>query len=278
MRARPEAAVGGGPARRKRNALSPAPRAATLPLMPKDPSDYQPGDLTEAAIRATAQHLLGLLLPWGSVFAAMFGRLSPPAFERRVGTALAGAQHAIRELQRRGVDVETLKNDPVFCDFVMDAIAAAMRTHREEKRKALRNAITNAALPSHPGETKARVFLRLIDELDVHHLLLLELMANPTAFLAKRGRPMPGPASDHYVEMDHNTLYMSPRSLTAIVHSELRDELPEDLQEIVLQDLVRRGLTSVQRFGELCLPGRSLASGLGQEFVRFIADPPEPTD
>lgn len=214
-------------------------------------------------------------MPGGGVLASIFGRLFPSAHARRVERWFSDAQRAINALQRRGVDVDALKDDEVFVDFVLDATAAALRTHREEKRRALRNAITNSALPHAPNETKARVFLRLVGELDVHHVLLLQLMADPAGFLDTRGLKFPGPPDNHLIEKDALSQRESPRSLLSLVELVLRDVLPEELDDVVLQDLVRRGLTS-ETFSALCLPSRSLVSALGDEFVRFIADPPEP--
>jgi len=242
------------------------------------PPEEQSADVAERVAREGCKSFLPLLTLWPgfAVLAALFDRATPTMFERRVTVWLSDAQLAINELRRRGVDVDALKDDPKFVDFVADATAAAMRTHREEKRTALRNAIINSAMPTSPSETKARVFLRLVDELDAHHLLLLDLLANPSAFLSKRGVPFPGRASDPYIERDELTMHQSPRSLLSIVRRVLPSELPEDLHDLALQDLNRRGLVaSGTTFSTLCT-GKSLASQLGFEFVQFIAEPPEP--
>ncbi|MFN9577874.1 MAG: hypothetical protein ACK6AH_15195, partial [Gemmatimonadota bacterium] len=182
---------------------------------------------------------------------------------------------AITDLQTRGVDVSALKDNDDFCNLVLDATAAAMRTHRDEKRQALHNAITNAGLRGTAGETKSRVFLRLIDELDVHHLLLLQLLADPAAFLKARKVPFPPPASDPYTERDALLTHQSPRSLLSILNNVLGDVLPGDLRDIAFDDLVRRGMVDREtKFGTLCYAGKTLASSLGCEFVRFIAAPP----
>lgn len=243
----------------------------------KDPKDLPPppratgGDTAYAVVRAG----IGAVPLVGGPALELLARLFSSPIERRRESWFEEVHAAIVDLQTRGVDVSALKANGDFCDLVLDATGAAMRTHREEKRRALRNAITNAGLRGTAGETKSRVFLRLIDELDVHHLLLLQLLADPAAFLKARDVPFPGPAADHYTERDALTAHQSPRSLRSIMANVLGDVLPDDLRDIAFDDLVRRGTVDREtKFGTLCIAGKTLASTLGCEFVRFIAEPP----
>lgn len=240
------------------------------------PPDEGPLDIYEGAAREGIKVLLELF-GFGTL-ASILDRAIPTSFLRRVELWNSNVHRAIRDLQRQVKDFDALKRDPEFREFVADVTAAAMRTHRDEKHKALSNVLVNAAVqPSNPAPAslaKARMFLRFLDELDVSNLLLLALMHDQHGFLAKRGKPMPGPASNPRIEMDVSTQHESPRSLRSIVNSVLRGDLPADLDNVVLQDLVRRGLVEAKTtFSDLCV-GRSLASPLGQEFVRFIADAP----
>jgi hypothetical protein len=205
----------------------------------------------------------------------LLGRFFSSPLERRRESWLEGVHATIVDLQARGADMTALKDDDDFCNLVLDATGAAMRTHREEKRRALRNAIMNAGLRGSAGEAKSRVFLRLIDELEVHHLLLLQLLVDPATFLKARDVPFPGPADDPYTERDALTAHQSPRSLLSIMANVLGAALPDDLRDIAFDDLVRRGLVGHEtKFGTLCIAGKILASPLGCEFVRFIAEPP----
>lgn len=232
------------------------------------------GDLVHAGIRA----ILSAIPDLGGPAAVLFESIFKKPNDRRRDAVLTLVERAIAELQQRpDVDFDALRNRDDFCEFAYDVLRAASRTHRQEKLEAFRHAMINAALPNAPEQTKSRVFLRLIDELDVHHLLLLDLLANPGAFLAKRGEPFPGPADDPLIERDALTQDQSPRSLLSIVTNVLRDELPMVFLELALQDLKRRGLVDGgTALSSMCVVGKSLASALGQEFVRFIDDPPEP--
>ncbi|MBZ0149969.1 MAG: hypothetical protein K8J09_00445 [Planctomycetes bacterium] len=243
----------------------------------KDPKDlHAPAKATGAdTLHAVVRAGIGAVPVVGGPALELLARLFSSPIERRRESWFEEVHAAIVDLQTRGVDVSELKDNDDFCDLVLDATGAAMRTHREEKRRALRNAIANAGLRGTAGETKSRVFLRLIDELDVHHLLLLQLLADPAVFLKARDVPFPGPANDHYTERDALTAHQSPRSLLSIMANLLGDVLPDDLRDIAFDDLVRRGMVDREtKFGTLCYAGRSLASPLGCEFVRFIAEPP----
>lgn len=243
----------------------------------KDPKDLPSpprataGDTLHAVVRAG----IGAVPLVGGPTLELLARLFKSPLERRRESWFEEVHAAIADLQTRGVDVSALKDDDDFCNLVVDATEAAMRTHRDEKRQALHNVITNAGLRGTAGETKSRIFLRLIDELDVHHLLLLQLLADPTAFLKARGVPFPRPAGDPYTERDALTTHQSPRSLLSIVNNLLGDVLPDDLRDIAFDDLVRRGMVDREtKFGTLCFAGKTLVSPLGCEFVRFITEPP----
>jgi hypothetical protein len=243
----------------------------------KDPKDLPTLPKARGAntLHAVVRAGIGAVPLVGGAALELLARLFSSPLERRRESWFEEVHAAIADLQTRGVDVSALNDDDDFCNLVLDATAAAMRTHRDEKRQALHNAITNAGLRGTAGETKSRVFLRLIDELDVHHLLLLQLLADPAAFLKVRGVPFPGPGGDPYTERDTLTTHQSPRSLLSIVINVLGDALPGDLRDIAFDDLVRRGMVDREtKFGTLCFAGKTLASPLGCEFVRFIAAPP----
>lgn len=235
---------------------------------PPPPSKRTAGDVAHDLTRAVLSAIPFVGGPAEVLFASIFEK----PIERRRDATLSLLMSAVATLQQHpDVDFEALRNSDDFYEFAHDVLRAAIRAHRQEKLRALQNLLVNAALPGAPGEAKARVFLRMVDELDVHHLLLMELMAAPQRFLEQRGLPFPG-RGDRLIEMDAMTMHESPRSLESIVKSVLSEELPDDLRELVLQDLVRRGLTAAT-FSVLC-GHASLLSPLGLEFVRFIANPP----
>jgi hypothetical protein len=67
------------------------------------------------------------------------------------------------------------------------ALPAALRTTKEEKLRALRNAVLNASLPSAPDEDMIAVYMTLIDSATVLHLRFLKYLADPDAYYSSRG-------------------------------------------------------------------------------------------
>lgn len=61
----------------------------------------------------------------------------------------------------------------------LQASHAAIRTHQEEKLKALRNAVLNIAIGRTPDEDEQAVFLWYIDSLTTWHLRILKFLENP---------------------------------------------------------------------------------------------------
>lgn len=67
------------------------------------------------------------------------------------------------------LSLEKLSEDPSFITTFMSASQIAMRTHQEEKREALRNAVLNAALRTEPDEDMQAISLGLVDRFTSWH-------------------------------------------------------------------------------------------------------------
>lgn len=228
-------------------------------------------DVTEDAARAVGEGVLAALTgPVGILLARLLGRWFPKQLDRRVTAWQKDAQQAINELQRRGFDLDDLREDEAFCGILMDATAAALRTHHQEKRDALRNAVVNAVLLDFE-ETRLRVFMRFVEEIEVHEIVFLDFLADPGAFLDKKKMSLPGPPAERMIEQDALLSIQSPRSLASLARTAVG--LPPDLIEIVRQDLVRKGLAQDVQLNELVVRGRRFASALGEDFVQFVSEP-----
>ena len=69
----------------------------------------------------------------------------------------------IRRLEEhKGITPEQLRENPAFIDAVLSATNAAIRTSQEEKRKALRNAVLNSALPDAPDIAIQQTFIATV--------------------------------------------------------------------------------------------------------------------
>ncbi len=85
---------------------------------------------------------------------------------------------AVRELQARDVLPvdETLAANQAFVSAVAHAGRLAARTHQEEKREALRNAVLNVAAGSALGDDIQAMFLDAVDSLTPSHVRFLSVL------------------------------------------------------------------------------------------------------
>ena len=70
---------------------------------------------------------------------------------------------------------------------MLRATNAAMSTHRKEKHEMLRNAVLNSALPNAPEDDERTVFLNLVDEFSVTHILVLKAFQSLLGYLTHFG-------------------------------------------------------------------------------------------
>lgn len=194
------------------------------------------------------------------------------AFSRRKDAWVEQLASGVKWLLSNALTKEDLASNEELLDLMLEATSVAMRTRHESKRIALRNAIANAGTEHAPTEAKQRLFVRLIDEIDLRHMSLLVLMHNPAEFAAARGQPLDA-VREVSVVLEMSTGKPSPRSLRSLVGSLLADDIPPGLEDLTKQDLVRMGLVDQGiRFNVRC-SDKSLLSELGEEFMRFIKDP-----
>lgn len=229
----------------------------------------------EESVRAAGGGLMGAMVPGiGDAVATFLGGFFPSIRKRREDAWFNDLRGALNELARHAVRVEDLKDNEAFHDIVCAASQAAMRTHLEEKRRALRNAIVNAALPDAPMESKQHMFVRLIEDLQDIHLHLLDLLANPQAYFASRNMQLPvhnGPVGMFY---DAESSNASLRAVTLLAFDTYRGQ--SELLDLVLAELNRRGLVTSTNLIVPCRRDEGIASQLGLEFLRFIRDPAPP--
>jgi hypothetical protein len=118
---------------------------------------------------------LASIIPFvGGAASELLGLLSSPLAQRR--------DDWFEDLARRLLDLEgnvegfhfeDLSQNEQFVSATLQAMQAALRTHQEEKLKALRNAVLHVASGDAPNEHHQTVFLSLIDRFTPVHIDLL---------------------------------------------------------------------------------------------------------
>lgn len=184
----------------------------------------------------------------------LFQYLVQPPLDKRRAEWMEEVGEKLHELEERGFDIESLSDNEGFISAVMHASQMAMRTHKDEKREALKNAVLNVAIGHSPGEALEHMFLDWIDSLSVLHLQVLKLFQNPT--------PPPN---------------MSMGGLSSVLEynmPQLRGHDSTYLQ--IWRDLYSRGLVNTDNMN-MTMSGSGLGARrttpLGDSFLSFITEP-----
>lgn len=210
------------------------------------------------AAHALAKAGLSAIPVIGGPAVELFQYLIQPPLERRRSQWMHEVGTRLRELEGRGINLEELSRNEDFVSVVMHASQVALRTHQEEKREALGNAVLNVAMGQSPHEALQHMFLEWIDTLSVLHLQILKLFQQPT--------PSPN---------------MSMGGLSSVLEynmPELQGHAP--IYNQVWRDLYSRGLVNTEGLN-VTMSGRGLSekrtSEIGDAFLAFISDrPPYP--
>ena len=166
---------------------------------------------------------------------------------------------ALARLSRDGVNLDSLKENEEFVDTVLQATHIALRSHQEEKHKALRNAILNTAIDAAPTDMRRQMFLRYIDEFTPEHLGILTLFDNPSGWFAGRELPFPD-------------LYMG--GLSHVVENAFPTlENEREMYDQMWKDLHQRGLLNTDSL-HTTMRGNGLRDSrtteLGKAFLTFV--------
>ena len=208
------------------------------------------GDVAHALTKAG----LSAIPVVGGPAVEIFQLIVQPPLERRRTEWMESVGARLKALEQRGIDVEALQKNDQFITAVMQASTAALRTHREAKLEALRNAILNIAAGQAPDETIQHLLLSFIDEFSEMHLRLLAFARQP----------------------------QPPAGITAggLGHV-LEDNIPalkgqRALYDQLWKDLHLRGLINTENL-HVMMTGGGLAqrrtTELGEALLNFIAEP-----
>jgi hypothetical protein len=192
----------------------------------------------------------------GTILSMIVG---PPVSKRRQQFE-EDVEARIEELERQGrIDREKLSEHDQFVSTYIEATLAAVTTHEDEKREALRNAVVNAALPNAPEDVRQQLFIRWVSDLSPWHLRILRYLQSPTL-------------KDKSARV---------QIMTSSVLSEMLAAVPGLKNHETFVSLWASDLQSRHLLSSFSLSGMVSASGLtakrttelGDEFLRFISEP-----
>lgn len=207
------------------------------------------GDAAHAIVKAG----LSAVPVVGGPAVELFQYVIQPPLEKRREAWMKDVGEKLSELEAKGLKLENLQSNEQFVSAVMYASQAALRTHQEEKLRALRNAVLHVAKGQAPDEAIQHLFFNFVDSFTELHLRILKVFQSPT----------PPPS-------------MSMGGLSDVLEfniPELRGR--REIYDQFWQDLHSRGLVRTGGL-HMTMSGNGLAqkqtSGLGDAFLQFIAE------
>lgn len=215
---------------------------------------------------------IGTIIPvfsalWTPLFAMLSSRYRSP-FERRLQRWRETIGEVSSILESRVGDLEKLLSDESFITIVQHASEVAIRTHREEKIQALRNAIINTGCNIDIDEDLQTSFIRYVEELSSSHLMLLEFFVLAEQDLCK--------------VMNYDEIFQTFKRYNPEV------ELRREHFRAFCQDLTARGLLHILQgmydsdLGMMSIvtqasddpPPNVRVTEVGTDFLRYITDHP----
>ena len=226
------------------------------PILPEKST----GDYVHTFVKAG----LGSIPIAGAAAAELFAAIVTPPLEKRRNKWMNDIGEQLRELEiDKQIDLSTLSDNDIFITTVMHASQIAVRNHSLEKIKALENAISNAALPNPPEESKELLFLHYIDIFTVWHLRILHLFQNSQNWFILNQKKPPE------------------FSFTSSYEQVLLSAYPELENNRSLYDIIDRELNEAGFFSDGGIHSMMSSSGayqkrtteFGDEFLKFISTP-----
>lgn len=207
------------------------------------------GDIVHSMAKAGIGSVPGV----GNAAAEFFQSLVQPPLERRRDEWMSDVSDRIKKLEEEGLTIEKLQNNEQFISTVMQATQISMRTHQQEKREALRNAVINSAKAISPDENTQQMFLNFVDDFTEWHMRLLRLFNAPP--------PVPG---------------LSGGGLSTVLeHYYPQLQGRREFYDQVWRDLYVRGLVRSEHMHTTIIGSgltQQQTTPMGVEFLRFISD------
>jgi len=222
------------------------------------PQNKSVGDAANSLLRSG----LGMIPLAGAPAVELLNYLVTPPLEQRRNEWFTQIGERLKDLEeKQGIPLEGLRDDQTFIDIVMQATQVAIRTSHEEKKRALRNAVINSALPASPDITFQQLFISYIDVFTIWHLRLLDLFNNPTLWATKRNHQFPN---------------LMAGGLSNILESAFPELIGRrDLYDQIWKDLHAKGLVDTNSL-HVTMSASGLmtkrTSAIGEQFIKFISE------
>jgi len=109
------------------------------------------------------------------------------------------------EKKVHGFNFEEKLKDPKIAGVVIEATLSAIKTHKDEKKKILRNAVLNITIGTNIEEDIQIILLKLIDDLSPSHVKILQILADPEKIIRQI---VQGKIKNFNIPDDFNNFYL----------------------------------------------------------------------
>jgi hypothetical protein len=239
--------------------------------MPEEPvklfstmSERYPQPDSADTVHAAARGLISLIPGAGGPIDELLALVLAPSVSRRRDDWFRELADLVEEIKKRidGFKVEYLAENEEFVSATIQATRIAAGTHKEEKRRILRNALLNIALGTGPDEDTQEIFLNIVDAFTASHVRVLDVLwrgaGRITGTLWEQSR-VPMNARNY-------------GSAIEVLVPELKGQ--GALAEYILIDLRNRGFTQLNSLSN-SFPQGGTISNIGVQFMRFVLHPDE---
>lgn len=223
--------------------------------------DELPKKKTEDYAYGATKAVLSAIPLAGGSLTAIFETIFSSPIDKRKEEWLEMLAITVDELFKKvdGLTPEMLSNNPEFISIYLQASNIAIRTHNQEKLKALNTAVKNTVLQNDIDESKKMIFIRLIDQMTPLHLKVFHFLSFPSKYVEELNSRLSSNTSRHWGSASN-------------VWDEYFDEIKSEnsLMDLIVNDLNNYGLVYIDKFHRASL--NSVATGLGMEFYKFITE------
>ncbi|MEE3952233.1 hypothetical protein [Peribacillus frigoritolerans] len=207
---------------------------------------------------AIAKGGMGSIPLAGGVLSELFGVACSDPASRRRERVLIEMDERLNRLEDEGIQIERLAENDEFLTIAMQAYNIALRTHQDDKRAALMNAISNTAKLS-IDENEKLMMLNYIDTFNEWHLRILAFLDNPEKYFNESNKP---------------NIYMGAKS-TILLSAFPELESRRAFYDHIVRDLAESGLILHDSLHVAITVHGVWASGtteFGKNFLAFISE------
>ncbi len=223
--------------------------------------EFPKKDHTDHA-HTTAKAIISVIPVLGGPLVELFQTVFSVPIEKRKEVWIKTLAKTIDDLCVKvdGLTLEKLSNNPEFISICLEASNIAIRTHHEEKLKALNVAIKNSVLHKELDESKKMIFLRIVDQMTPLHIKVLHFFSYTDQYIAELNKRQ---RKDSFVNWSNASNVWDE-------YFEYPPKSSDRLLDIITNDLNSYGLIPFNKFHGASL--NPSLYGFTKEFIEFISE------